>query len=40
VPNLAVVKLMDVVGYYGVAVPAPARPFSSFSFRFSPLVRH
>src|ERR1700694_3158075 len=32
--------LMDIVGYYGVAVPAPARPINAFSFRFSPLVRH
>jgi hypothetical protein len=32
--------LMDLVGYYGSSVPAPARPFKSVSFRVSPLVRH
>jgi hypothetical protein len=31
--------IMDLVGYYGSAVPAPARPIKPFSLHFGPLVR-
>ena len=31
--------IMDLVGFYGVSVPAPASPMRSFSFQISPLGR-
>jgi len=31
--------IMDLVGYYGSAVPAPARPIKPFSLHLAPIQR-